>query len=145
MQSGIARASYMNEQSESLAGILSGSYAAIFQDDMHGEEHTDEIGVGIPAHRQAARRALKRLAGDVILRGDAEGQPAVGEDLGRRRDPRVDLAVATEAVPGAGGGSVFRTERAPRGERYELVRAVVNVLDAAARVPVDGDAGETWV
>ena len=43
MQPGIARASYMNEQSESLAGILSGSYAAIFLDDMHGEEHTDEI------------------------------------------------------------------------------------------------------
>ena len=37
MQPGIARASYMNEQSESLAGILSGSYAAIFLDDMHGE------------------------------------------------------------------------------------------------------------
>ena len=45
MQPGIARASYMNEQSESLAGILSGSYAAIFLDDMHGEEHTDEIGM----------------------------------------------------------------------------------------------------
>ena len=45
MQPGIARASYMNEQSESLAGILSGSYAAMFLDDMHGEEHTDEIGV----------------------------------------------------------------------------------------------------
>ena len=45
MQPGIARASYMNEQSESLACILSGSYAAIFLDDMHGEEHTDEIGM----------------------------------------------------------------------------------------------------
>jgi hypothetical protein len=45
MQPGIARASYMNEQSESLAGILSGSYAAIFLVDMHGEEHTDEIGM----------------------------------------------------------------------------------------------------
>jgi len=45
MQPGIARASYMNEQSESLAGILSGSYAAIFLTDTHGEEHTAKIGM----------------------------------------------------------------------------------------------------
>ena len=45
MQSGIARASYMNEQSESLAGILSYTHAAIFLIDTHGEEHTDEIGM----------------------------------------------------------------------------------------------------
>ena len=45
MQPGIARAPYMNEQSESLAAILSGSHAAIFLIDMHGEEHTDEIGM----------------------------------------------------------------------------------------------------
>ena len=45
MQPGIARASYMNEQSESLAGILPCTHAAIFLTDMHGEEHTDEIGM----------------------------------------------------------------------------------------------------
>ena len=37
MQSGIARASYMNEQSESLADILPCTHAAIFLIDMHGE------------------------------------------------------------------------------------------------------------
>ena len=45
MQSGIARASYMNEQSESLTDILSCTHAAIFLIDTHGEEHTDEIGM----------------------------------------------------------------------------------------------------
>ena len=45
MQPGIARASYMNEQSESLAGILPCTHAAIFLNDTHGEEHTDEIGM----------------------------------------------------------------------------------------------------
>ena len=45
MQPGIARASYMNEQSESLAGILPCTHAAIFLTDTHGEEHTDEIGM----------------------------------------------------------------------------------------------------
>ena len=45
MQSGIARASYMNEQSESLADILPCTHAAIFLIDTHGEEHTDEIGM----------------------------------------------------------------------------------------------------
>ena len=41
----LARASYMNEQSESLAGILPCTHAAIFLIDTHGEEHTDEIGM----------------------------------------------------------------------------------------------------
>ena len=45
MQSGIARASDVLEQSESLAGILPCTHAAIFLNDMHGEEHTDEIGM----------------------------------------------------------------------------------------------------
>ena len=42
---GIARASDMLEQSESLAGILPCTHAAIFLIDTHGEEHTDEIGM----------------------------------------------------------------------------------------------------
>ena len=37
MQPGISRASYMNEQSESLADILPCTHAAIFLIDMHGE------------------------------------------------------------------------------------------------------------
>ena len=69
MQSGIARASYMNEQSESLADILPCTHAAIFLTDTHGEEHTDEIGMhtvlySLPLgkRRKATARAAMGLA-----------------------------------------------------------------------------------
>jgi hypothetical protein len=45
VQPGIARASDMLEHSESLAGILPCTHAAIFLNDTHGEEHTDETGM----------------------------------------------------------------------------------------------------
>jgi len=42
---GIARALDMTEQQKSLADILMHTNAAGFLLDLHGEEHTDEIGV----------------------------------------------------------------------------------------------------
>ena len=44
-QSGIARASDVLEQSESIADILSNTHTAVFLVGMHGMVHTDEIGM----------------------------------------------------------------------------------------------------
>ena len=71
MQPGIARAPYMKQQSESLAAILSGSHAAIFLIDMHGEEHTDEIGmhtVLCSLQRTSCRDARQASARDQVSR-----------------------------------------------------------------------------
>ena len=88
MQPGIARASYMNEQSESLAGILPCTHAAIFLNDTHGEEHTDEIGMHTvlnplrrtpyrdapappcPSHRDVRRQDGERRRGRRLRRTD---------------------------------------------------------------------------
>ena len=106
MQPGIARASYMNEQSESLAGILPCTHAAIFLTDMHGEEHTDEIGMhtvlyslqGIP------RRACTRCARCSACRA---GTPASPARPGRRSPSAAERPMseqrAERACPSRGG------------------------------------------
>ena len=90
MQPGISRASYMNEQSESLAGILSGSYAAIFLDDMHGEEHTDEIGMHTVLYslqrmsRRDARQPRPPWSSLTLRRRTSDERAASGARVSRR-------------------------------------------------------------
>ena len=86
MQPGIARASYMNEQSESLAGILPCTHAAIFLIDTHGEEHTDEIGV------HTVLRVLQRTSYRDACQPSLPGRPSPGaaerpSSSARRRRP----------------------------------------------------------
>ena len=103
MQSGIARASYMNEQSESLAGILPCTHAAIFLNDTHGEEHTDEIGMHTVLY--SLQRAPRR---------DAR-QPAPLTSLPQRRarPPKRHGAPRAAVAVERPGGVVTRARHTP--------------------------------
>ena len=92
MQPGIARASYMNEQSESLAGILPCTHAAIFLIDTHGEEHTDEIGMHTVLY------SLQRMS-----RRDARQPRPPWSSLTLRRRTSDERAAKARACPSRGG------------------------------------------
>ena len=90
-QSGIARASYMNEQSESLAGILPCTHDAIFLTDTHGEEHTDEIGMHTVLYslqrmsRRDARQPRPPWSSLTLRRRTSDERAASGERACPRR------------------------------------------------------------
>ena len=86
VQPGISRASDMLEQSESLAGILPCTHAAIFLNGTHGEEHTDEIGV------HTVLRLLQRSSYRDACQPSLPGRPSPGaaerlNSSARRRRP----------------------------------------------------------
>ena len=69
---GIARALDMTEQQKSLADILMHTNAAGFLLDLHGEEHTDEIGV------HTVLRLLQRTSYRDACQPSLPGRPSPG-------------------------------------------------------------------
>ena len=69
---GIARALDMTEQQKSLADILMHTNAAGFLLDLHGEEHTDEIGV------HTMLRVLQRTSYRDACQPSLPGRPSSG-------------------------------------------------------------------
>ena len=102
MQSGIARASDVLEQSESLAGILPCTHAAIFLVDMHGEEHTDEIGMHpvLYSLQRMSRRDARQPWSSLTLRRRTSERAASSASASEtwRQSPRSNLRCRRRGV-----------------------------------------------
>ena len=105
-QSGIARASDVLEQSESIADILSNTHTAVFLVGMHGMVHTDEIGMHTVLY--SLQRAPRRDA-----RQPCPARPAHLLPQRRARPPKRPGAPRAAVAVERPGGVVPRARHTP--------------------------------